>query len=164
MVRIGVLDLKIPKNSRTGQNLSQFCILLASQIYEACGICNTRPLQDMKRIYNQSAMKCSKLDNLKTPDLRIVGTLCSNFASMTFGNNAKLLEAGIHIDEGICATPDLIVTNCLNNSTDHIVILNEVETNTFECKPGIIARCLVSMRICKPLTSCILVNYSKLSM
>ena len=154
---------KILKSSVSCARLYQLCYLSASQTYEACGLGSTRPLQDMKKIYNQTQDMHSNLETMKSANNQTVGTFCSNFSSVTFGNNARIIESGIFIEKGFCATPDLLVVNTSHDALEYIVIFAEVETNTFECSQELLTTGLISMKICKPSKGCILVVNSKIS-
>ena len=153
---------QIPRSNIISQKVYQQCYLHASQIYEACGLSMVRPLQEMKNIYLQARKNVSEFQILNCKE-QIVGTFCSLFSPMTFGNNAMIQEAGIFIDQGVVASPDLLVVSGANDRLDYIVIFNEVKTNTFEYSPEVVVTSLVSMEICKPLKGCIIVNHSKSS-
>ena len=153
---------KIPRSNAISKKVYQQCYLLASQTYEACGLSMVRPVQEMRSVYLQARKSVSEFEILSFKT-QIVGTFCSVFSPMTFGNNAIIQEAGIFIDKGIVASPDLLVLNAANDTLDYIVIFNEVKTNTFEYSPDVLVTSLVSMEICKPSKGCILVNYSKSS-
>ena len=50
---------------------------------------------------------------------------------MTFGNNCKIIESGIHIRNGIFANPDLLVFN-KSELLEYTVRVNECNSNVFK--------------------------------
>ena len=153
---------KIPVRNPVSDVLYQSCYILAKQTFGACGLSMMSPLQDMKKIYHQARERSSDFEKLEKANDKVVATFCSNFSAMTFGQNAMVREAGIFIENGFCATPELLVVNTKDSSIDYIVLFNAMDcTNTFVCTQELLATSLVSMKICRPLKGCIIINYSK---
>ena len=102
---------KLSRQSLSSKRLLELCHLKSEQVFIACGLGGARPVQEMKSIYKQSHSFPSNLNMPEQMDRNILATFTSVMAPMTFGNNLIIKESGIHVENGVCSVPDLLVCN-----------------------------------------------------
>ena len=104
-----VETFKISRRSESFKRLLDLCYLKSDQVFIACGLGGARPVQEMRTMFNQSHSFPSSLSPPSQMDTNVMATFCSIMSPMTFGNNCTVKESGIHIKDGVCAVPDLLV-------------------------------------------------------
>ena len=154
----------ITRESQTFESLFKACFLPEEQVFSACGLSKLRPLADMKEIYNQAYSKVSSFDPPKKPDNRVIASLCSNFSTMSFGQNMVLREGGIFVKDGICSTPDLLVVSKPDSEiVEFTVKIFNVSLQTFKFTEEMLIAALISSSISNASRGSLIVLNSELS-
>ena len=155
---------RIDKDSELFKNLFRLCYLPDDHVFKACGLSKHRPLADMKQAYLHAHSKVGTYEPPQKPDVAIVASLCAQFASMSFGRNMVLRDAGIFIKDGVCTSPDLVVLTKPNSECiEFSVKIYEVAEQTFKFTEEMLIASLVSSSIANASRGCLLVLYSTLS-
>ena len=133
---------KLSRQSKSFKQLLELCYLSSDQAFSACGLENARPVQDMKSIYKQSHTFPSTLKPPVTIDPNVVETFCAIMAPMTFGVNFNIKESGIHVKDGTCSIPDLLVIN-QENEIEYNVKAKESASHIFNIDLETVAHMVV---------------------
>ena len=135
------------KSSLIVSSLMNKCTVSSAQMFSACGLSRSRPLGDMKDIYNQAHSLASGIRGLGADDSVADLTFCSIVAPMMFGNNCVIKEAGIFIASGICTLPNLLVEN-KNKEMQYSVRTQSSESNLFDLTLEELLTSIVDSYIC----------------
>ena len=132
----------ISRSSKTFSRLLNICFLRSDQIFKACGLSKTRPVQEMKDIYKNCHIFPSVASPLAPLSASLTYTFCSVMAPMSFGLNCKIKECGIVIRDGLASLPDMLVF-----STDlmlkYCVSRYEIDKCVFEVELEMVAKAVV---------------------
>ena len=137
------------RNTQTFTQLLSVCYLSTEQLHTSCGLGNSTPLLDMKNAWSR-AHSVYNTSNIPVPvqsSPTLIATFCSSIAVMLFGKNCTVSESGIHIRNGICATPDLIVQNS-DGKVDYTVRIVECPNNIFQLTRDVLVTSLADSYIC----------------
>lgn len=150
------------QTSRTSKYLANKCILSSNQIYEACGLRLTSPVQDMKNIFIRSNNREDDelIEFYRPTSENVEASLCSLIAPMIFGNNCYIVEAGIFIKQGFCSLPSFLIYDKSNNLQYAVRIVNK-ENNPFDVDLDSTAMCLLDSYLVGANTGCLLVQHSE---
>ena len=163
---LGTLS-SIPRGSKSSCRLGKLCYLSSEQVFRACGLGLSRPLQDMKNIYQQSHSLPPTLPGTghgqTDLDLGIVKSFCATMAPMTFGMNCQIQESGVFIQGGVSSVSDFLVVDFVG------VVQFTVKTildpkNVFNLDEESIAQCVVDSYICHSKKGSLVVQYNDLMM
>ena len=154
---------QIPRGTKTTNRLCELCYLSTDQTFRACGLGTSRPLQDMKNIYQQSHSFPSTLETPEQTDPGIVKSFCATMAPMTFGMNCQIQEVGVFIHNGILALPDFVIADFVDVA-QFIVNVKSDPHNLFELDEDSIAKCIVDSYICHSKKGSLVVQYNDLMM
>ena len=113
--RLTMKPEQFKRNTRTFASLHNACYLSSDQIHLSCGMGKSTPVQDMKNAWTRAHSKVLNNAVPSESSRALVATFCSNIAPMIFGKNCIIAESGIHIKNGVCASPDLLVMNSINS-------------------------------------------------
>ena len=138
---------KLSTQSESFKRLLDLCYLKSDQVFIACGLGGARPVQDMKTIYNQSHSFPSKLSLPEQMDANVLATFCSVMAPMTFGNNCVIMETGIHVNNGVCSVPNLLVLSH-DKSIEYSVQTVKSATHIFDIDIQTVAHMVVDGYVC----------------
>ena len=124
---------KVPKDSLVYHKLSTSSIVIDREVFKACGLGKSRPLQDLKATYQKCKRKevSEKEDNTNNNNKNVLATFISNFAAMAFGKNLIMEDGGIFLQDGVCGCPDLLVTNLSRNEIIYSVVFVSVDIQIF---------------------------------
>ena len=138
------------RNTRTFASLHNACYLSSDQIHLSCGMGKSTPVQDMKNAWTRAHSKVLNNAVPSESSHALVATFCSNIAPMIFGKNCIIAEGGIHIKNGVCASPDLLVMNSSNSrKVDYTVRIFECTSNVYQLSHDSLATCLADSYICE---------------
>ena len=161
-LKIGNMS-RLSRESTTFRRLFELCYLSSDQMFLACGLGTSRPVQDMKTIYLQSHSYPSTLTPPDASDRAVIGSLCAVMAPMTFGTNCQIVESGIHIKDGICSIPDqLIVTS--EGKIEFTTKTCTGRMNIFDVEYETLAQCVVDSYICGSKKGSLVLQYNELSL
>ena len=150
---------EITRCSETFGLIIDSCYLASTQMYSACGFGKVRPLQDMKDIHSQSHSISSNISIPQTSNPAAIATFCAIISPMIFGNNCTVYQGGIHVRNGICSTPDLLVRST-SNMVDYTVRIIESKSDVFSLTPEDLTTCLGDSYICDSSKGSILLYFS----
>ena len=138
------------RNTRTFARLHNACYLSSDQLHLSCGMGKSTPVQDMKNAWTRAHSKVSNNAVPSESNPLLVATFLSNIAPMVFGKNCIIAESGIHIRNGVSASPDLLVLNSNNSrKVDYTVRIFETTSNVYELSHEALATCLADSYICE---------------
>ena len=155
---------QIPKSSKSFHRMVDCCQILSSNIFEACGLSQIRPVQDMIQTYQRvTSQFFESIEHVSETNSQSTASFVSTFASMTYGNNCRITESGLFCEGGVGALPDLLVKD-VDGKLEYIIMFKKVEINTCRVTTEMVATCIASSHICKPSKGCLLVIFSLSSM
>ena len=137
------------RRTQTFSQLFKICYLSSDTLHASCGLGKLTPLLDMKNAWAR-AHTLFRNNKLTVPEITtpaLTATFCSSVAIMLFGNNCMIQESGIHIKNGICAAPDLLVVSNSGN-TDYTVRIVKSSSNIFQISEEDVVTCLADAFIC----------------
>ena len=149
-----------PRTSSTFNQLYNLCRLSSRDIFKACGLRASRPVQDMKEVY--SIYHSPDLSMVSPPPASpiIKATFCAILAPMCFGNNCNNTELGNKILDGVASTADMIVQSN-SGSIDYVVLFCEKsESNVFVCDQENVATVITDASIHNSSKGGILIQYT----
>ena len=88
----------------------------------------------MKDIHSQSHSISSNISVPQTSNPAAIATFCAIISPMIFGNNCTVYQGGIHVKNGICSTPDLLVRST-SSMVDYTVRIIESKSDVFSLTP-----------------------------
>ena len=148
--RLTMKPEQFKRNTRTFASLHTACYLSSDQIHLSCGMGKSTPVQDMKHAWTKAHSKVLNNAVPSESSRALVATFCSNIAPMIFGKNCIIAESGIHIKNGVCASPDLLVMNSINSrKVDYTVRIFECTSNVYQLSHDSLATCLADSYICE---------------
>ena len=150
---------KFGRDTQTFSKLVKSSYLASDQVFTSCSLGKCRPLQEIKNIFAQAHSKSSSIQIPAKTNPVAVATFCANVASMTFGKNCIVHEGGVHINNGICATPDLLVYNT-SRMIDYTVRVIDCKSNVFKFSTEDLSTCLTDAYICGAAKGTILLSCS----
>ena len=150
---------KLPRSSTCFKKIVESCQLFTTEVFEACGLSQVRPLKEMQNLHQRVHDGTPCIEPKSDASLQSLASFSSNFGAMTFGNNCKIVESGLYCLHGMTALPDIIVKD-MKGELEYIVIFKHVEINTFNVTTEMVATCIASSHVSKPSKGCLLVLFS----
>ena len=104
-------NIRIRQDSKTYAALASQSKITSCEIFNACGLSKERPvlqLKELRKRYNKRALE-QEAKNYNDEFHKIAASFAGYFASLTFGANRIIIEAGILFCGGYASTVDLMV-------------------------------------------------------